>query len=60
MFKHDSWLVLLSEVVDGLEDAVEPGVAGQQHQEAHGDHLHCAGDGEILEEGLGKKGEKKG
>ena len=41
--KHDCWLVLLSEVVDGLEEAVEPGVAGHQHQEAHGDHLHCAG-----------------
>ena len=41
--KLDCWLVLLSEVVDGLEEAVEPGVAGHQHQEAHGDHLHCAG-----------------
>ena len=42
------WLVLLSKLVDGLCQAVEPGVAGDQHQEDHGDHLHCAGEGEIL------------
>ena len=36
-------LVLLCELVDGVGEAVEPGVAGHQHQEAHGDHLHCAG-----------------
>ena len=41
-------LLLLCEVVDGLGEAVEPGVAGHQHQEAHGDHLHCAGEREIL------------
>ena len=42
------WLVLLSKLVDGLCQAVEPGVAGDQHQEDHGDHLHCAGEGEML------------
>ena len=38
------WLVLLSKLVDGLGQAAVPGVAGHQHQEGHGDHLHRAGD----------------
>ena len=42
-----SKLVHLYELEDGVGEAVEPGVAGHQHQEAHGDHLHCAGWGEI-------------
>ena len=37
-------LVLLSKLVDGLGQAAVPGVAGHQHQEGHGDHLHRAGD----------------
>ena len=40
-------LVVLCKVVDGLGEAVEPGIGGHQHQEGHGDNLHCAG-GETL------------
>ena len=38
-----STLVLLCKLGDGLVEAVEPGVGGDQHQEGHGDNLHCAG-----------------
>ena len=40
-------LVVLCKVGDGLGEAVEPGIGGHQHQEGHGDNLHCAG-GETL------------
>ena len=47
-------LILLG---DGLDEAVEAGEAGHQHQGEHGDHFHCAGEGGMFCESLTKNSE---